>query len=345
MNFSHAHPTNRINMNEKVSVLFSFTRFDISACHFGRANKNMPPKGAMVSQLIHGFYNWVVKSKHLSDTRIDDGGSEIYVKDVAESNGLCCIVLWNKTGSGQTALAVNRNSPPKTKGSITKKNFGADDIPGEPLYYLVDAGKECLWTLRPPMALRTDRDALERAFRFYMKTHSDYFVKNVSKPRTKGEEHLVKLVPSEKNIQKGLPRFTAKMTRNKQTMEAIVTKASRVRKLVQIVSFKDVDQNYRSDLVTHLLRVFSYRLTPRQAEDTKKVKYEIDVRLDADEIRGLIANQENNPNSRIGFVVTGSQTPIWADQTILRFDKTLSLPEEDGVFSAEDLLAESAPLP
>lgn len=330
-------------MNTKASIPFSFTRFDISACHFGRATKQMPSKGAMLSQLIHGFCEWVEKAKHLSDTRIDDGESEIYVKDVAEDKGRCCVVLWNKTGSGRTSLAVSKNSPPKTKGVIQKKKFDKDFIPGEPLYYLVEAERVCLWTIRPPLAQRTERTALERAFRFYMGTHSEYFDKSVGKKRTTENDHVVELVPSDKNIQKKLPRFSAKMTRNEQKLDALVARASSIRKLVHVVSFKDMDQQKRSVVVSHLLDIFApSQFSLRQAEDTKRVKYEIDVKVDASEIRKLVARQENMKNSRIGFVVKGATTPIWADETILRFERALLLPAEDEVFSAEDLLKESS---
>ena len=263
------------------------------------------------------------------------------MKDVAEANEHCCVVLWNKTGPGRATLAVSRTSPPKAKGNIQKRSFGADFIPGEPLYYLVDGGTCCLWTLRPTMAQRTERTALERALKFYMRMHSGSFNKIVRKERTIGDDHVVQLIAPERNVRSMLPVFSAKMTRKDQKLEELVASASKIRKLVQVVSFKDMDQHRRLAIVEHLLGIFSNRLTLRQAEDTKKVKYEIDVKLDPEEIREIVARQENMTNSRVGFVAKGTQTPIWADETYFRFEKALSLPVDDDVFSAEDILSES----
>ena len=325
-------------MSKTIPVSFQLTRFHITACHYGRFSKLTLDRSTMLSGLIRGFCNWVETAQHLEDTLIADGESEVYVKDVAMKDSLCCVVLWSKTGNGDMSLAVSKKEPPRKMGTIKKKEWGDDLIPGEPFYFLLDSVKESLWTLRPPAAQRTEREALERSLRFYMLHYADAYAREVYKESGEDVFHTVMIRPKD---EKGgdLPHFSSEMAKRGQTLDELVKHAEKIKKLVHIVMFKNLNLRQRTKIVDRFTPLFtSTRFSNQQVRDVKRVKYEIDVRLSGEDVRRIIERREYARDGRIGFIPTGSPSPVWADENIIRLDKTLSLPDNVDVFAAEDLL-------
>ena len=309
------------------SVLFQITAFEITNC-LGREE----PRQDAILKSLSGFTEWVNLAKHVEDTLIE-GSQGVYVKDVAHSNSTFAVVLWKRNSVRNTTYALSKNDPPNGTASISRKKFDADFIPGDPLYFVISSARKRLYTLRPPFAIRTGRVDLEDAVKFYITHHSEFV-----KRRTKMENGIETV--SRENGSSWRPVFKSKLVKNEAAIKEIIEKRESIRKLVKEVSLKSHDKAARDRFLRPVVAMFSVKLAEDEFDNARKVRCEVDVGLNEEQIQRIVDKQENAPDSqRIGFKFKKDQTIHWADTCIDREKIMLAVNENSEVFSAKALLA------
>lgn len=309
-----------------INVSFQITAFEITNC---RLDCEEPIENAVL-KAFSGFAKWVNSAEHVEDTLIE-GAQGVYVKDVAQLSGIFSIVLWKQNGARNTTYALSKSDPPDGTASISSKRFGSDYIPGDPLYFIVNSETKRLYTLRPPFAVRTGRIDLEDAVKFYMMNHSEFVKKTI------GIENGIETVFCEP-ASPLRPAFNSKLVRNDAALKDIIAKRESIRKLVKEVSIKSHDGTMRTKVLRPLVAMFSGKLAENEFDNARKVRCEVDVGLNEEQIISIVDEQENSPSQRVGFKFKNDSTIHWADKCIDRQKVPLTFDENTGVFSANNIL-------
>lgn len=312
-------------------VQFQVTGFQVEDCRYG---KNQSSKDAF-EKVLCSFTEWVNATEHVKDTSIENAQG-VYVKDVAKQGNVFAIVLWKASGARNTTYALSKSAPPNgSSASISKKNFAPDFIPGDPLYFMAFPERQKIYTLRPPLAMRTGREDFEKAIRFFMLNHlglrkSLHLERNIE---------LFDYEPDAQSASLPPPIFKTKLVRNKTALSDLIQNCHSIRKLVQEVPLKGRDKTFRDKILEPLIAVFSERLAKTEFENIRKARYELDVELDERQVQEILDAQENvSDGQRVGFKYKKDDTMHWADTYIDRRNLPLTFEEDTGVFSAKSIL-------
>lgn len=314
---------------------FEFTEYDITVCRFGKTIDGNGAGTALIDT-IQGFHAWVQEAKHLADTRIESPGDELYVKESASTDGLYCLVLWRRVGEGNVTYAINAADPPKAGTKVKIQKFDRNDIPGEPLYFIVNPGLNRLFCVRPPNAQRLGVKDFCRAVKFFMGVRS----KRVSVPQCVSGTDLTVNVAAEDGTAAEKPVFKACIKRQKAALDRVLENSGQIKNLIHKIPLSDKSVPERIAIVTPLLEFFHEDFGGENFERTRAVTYKISVdgMMREDVEKAIKAQESAAPGQKVGFGMKKSQQTIWADECLMRRTVDIEIESENGIYMAADVL-------
>jgi len=315
---------------------FEFTEYDVTDCRFGRPVKGENPRGKLV-ETVDGFHAWVCSAKHLSDTRIESPGDELYVKESAKAGNLFCVVLWKRVGAAASVCAINANDPPNAETKVKVQAFETNDIPGEPLYFILDPSAGRMFAVRSTTAQRIGHADVCRAMRFFMGIRSKAVS---SRCRMTAEGPEKEIIGTEGEEPAKEPTFKIRVKRQKSMLDRVLENPGQVNCLVHTIPFKDMNAPKRKRILKPLLQYFHKDLGEDDFDRTRYVSYKIAVDgLVRDDVEKAISAQENAlPGQKVGFRLKNTRQTLWADSCLSRQTVDLDIASENGIFSAVELL-------
>ncbi len=314
---------------------FEFTEYDVTDCRFGRLVKDKDRRCALVDT-ISGFHAWVQAAKHLAETRIESPGEDLYVKESVASGMLYGFVLWKRTGVESSVCAINADDPPNAETKVKVRMFDENDIPGEPLYFIVNPGANRLFAVRPSSVRPIGREDLVRAIKFFMGIRS----KHVQSRQSPTEDGLSESIRCSSGESAKEPVFRVRVNKRQSVLDRVLENPDHVKTLVHTIPFKDKNPRQRWLILSPLLKFFHEDLGGESFERTRSVTYAIAVdgmRREAVE-KAIDAQERATPGQRIGFKLTKSNQTIWADECLSRRTVNLEIESENGVFAIKAIL-------
>ena len=317
---------------------FEFTEYDVTDCRFGRLVKDKDRRCAL-GDTVSGFHAWVQAAKHLAETRIESPGEELYVKESGVSGDLYGFVLWKRMGVESSVCAINADDPPNAETKVKVRMFGENDIPGEPLYFIVNPGANRLFAVRPSSARPIGRADLVQAIKFFMGIRSKHVQSRQSMP---GQGHLESVRSSSGESAKE-PVFRVRVKKRQSVLDRVLENPNHVKTLVHTIPFKDKNPRQRWSILSPLLKFFHEDLGGESFERTRSVTYAIAVDgMQREDVEKAIDAQERAaPGQRIGFKLTKSNQTIWADECLSRRTVNLEIESENGVFAVGAILKDA----
>ena len=324
---------------------FVITKYRITGCWYGRRKADTPVKADELLSVISGFCKWVSGVPHMSHTHIRSGTYpfEVYVKDCASDGHDFLVALWLSSHEKNTNIyAINENDPPDGTQGVEKKDFGAGKIPGFPTYFFIDADACLLYTVRPTHLQVNGRSQFDAALKFYMQNHAGAIQKE-KRVLDDGTVAIgLNMVGADDEPLK--PKFESTLQKMPSATQELKRRVHEIRKIVHTQDISRKAQDEKVSIVTSVFKIIGADLEKfqsRDVSDSKRIKCEVDVRLELEEVERLIQRQdEARSNERFGFKFKGDSKTMWADACIAK--KELDIPIKasgDMPISAKILLA------
>lgn len=314
---------------------FEFTEYDVTDCRFGRLGKGEDRRWALV-ETVSGFHDWIQSAKHLAQTKIESPGNELYVKESANAGALYGLVLWKRTGVESAVCAINADDPPKAETKVKVRKFDKNDIPGEPLYFVVNPRAGRLFSVRTSSVRQVGKAELIRSMQFFMGIRS----KRVRSRQTLTDDGPSESICSSSGTPARKPVFRVRVKRRRSVLDRVLENPDQIKTLVHTIPFKDISTHQRLLILRPLLKFFHEDLGGENFERARSVTYAISVGgMQRSDVEKAIESQETAaPGQKVGFRLTKSNQTIWADECLSRRTVELELDSENGVFSAADIL-------
>ena len=294
--------------------------------------------------MVSGFCKWVNDVPHMSHTYIRTGTYpfKVYVKDCASNGHDYLVALWLSSQEKDSNIyAINENDPPNGNQAVEKKKFGKGKIPGFPAYFFIDTDACLLCTVRPIHLQINGRAQFDAALRFYMQFHAG----EIQKEKRVLDDgtiavNLNMVGPDGETLK---PKFASTVQKMPGATQELKRRFREIRKIVHTQDISRKTQHEKESIVTNVFKIIGADLSKvqsRDISDSRRIKCEVDVRLELEEVERLIQRQDAvKSNERFGFMFKGDSKVLWADSCIAK--KELDIPvtvSDDMPIGAEALL-------
>ena len=308
---------------------FIITKYRITGCWYGRKKADMSVKAPELLSVISGFCKWVNDAPHMSHTYIRSGTYpfKVYVKDCASKGHDFLIALWLSSNEKNANIyAIDEDDPPDGTQSVEKKDFGKGKIPGFPAYFFIDADTCLLYTVRPTHLQVNGRAQFDAALKYYMQFHAG----EIQKEKRVLEDGTIAVDlnmvgPDDETL---TPKFESTLQKVPSATQELTKRFQEIRKIVHTQDISKKTQDEKTAIVTKAFKIIGVDLAKfqsRDVSDARRIRCEVDVRLDREEVEQLIQRQdEMRSNERFGFRFKGDQKTLWADACIAK--KELEIP-------------------
>ena len=307
------------------------TKYRITGCWYGRKKADTPVKSEDLLSVVSGFCKWVDNAQHMSHTfiRASTYPFKVYVKDCATNNHDFLVALWLSSQEKDANIyAINENDPPNGSQTVEKTKFGKGKIPGFPAYFFIDSDACILYTIRPKHLQVNGRAQFDAALRFYMAQYAG----KIEKQKSVQEDETISVALNMigKDGEALQPKFESTLQKVPSATQELKRRFHEIRKIVHTQDISRKTQDEKASIVRNAFRIIGADLekfTSRDVSDSRRIKCEVDVRLELEEVEQLIQRQDEvKSNERFGFRFKGDSKTVWADSCIAQ--KELDIPIE-----------------
>lgn len=325
---------------------FVVTKYRIVGCWYGRKIPGQEVESNCVKDILSGFCQWVRGIPHISDAEIKCDGCRpfrVFVKDCAISGDDYLVALWlSSTNRDGDVYAIDMNDPPNGVQNIARTQVKKGMMAGAPAYYFVDSAGCCIYTMRPTYALVNGRAQFDAAMRFYMARHAG----KLEKEKKVSDEGTIDLFLNATGAdgESLIPKFESALEKVPSAIDELKKHYHKIRKIVHIQNIARKSEDEKRSIISKVLKLFEAdieSMSESEVSSSRRVKCEVDVRLEASDVDRIIARQaEASGKERFGFMMDGSQKTHWADTCIARKEVDLKIEEPLGIPpGAKDVLS------
>lgn len=328
-------------MAEEASINF----YRIARCGYYKHGVNSP-EFCSLADALHELTTWInAGGKTLGETctyKIEDGeeGFHTYCFDVVKSDptGECLVTTWNETPSSQGNFASVNSTSRVGEVDVSLTEIPPQHIPGYATYFWIVPDRKLLATIRFHHAVNGHQNLCRYMKEFLGKWTSHVVVDEADEA---ADHSIVGYRNDENSDPLHLnPMFKSFLLKKPGKIEFLKENRELIRTIYRKNVLSPQSQVDRS-LLHRMFSKLGISDAPALNHDIK-VKYEFSHTPDEAELDAIIADWENNHDSKwddIGFKLKGDDEVHWLSHSLAKSTIELNVERENAeIINAESLL-------
>jgi len=314
-------------------VDFVIKFYKVSKCGYYEWGGN--PAFGNIKETLEQLKSWSAR-KQLIDTKVSSISNVLptYLFDIKSYGGSWIVTLWNQVPADDGQVSSVMPTDTVGNANVLSNPLVPDSIPGFPTYFYWEPDQGLMATLRTG-----DQTLGLNELKNYLKTFlgrsSDRVVVeagNGSVPEVAG--YLNDQDEIDSNVR---PGFEIQLVRKGSQAAKIIANYDSITKVIRVEEINIRLASERSKF-QRMLDWMDMTAAPR-AQDVR-IKFELPVTMSKNEVKEFISSVENDVEplkNDVGFLMKGSQNPLWLSNSIPSVSTKLSVEKVNGAYSADQL--------